>query len=537
MTINAYQQEVEDIFNRPSVASGPVLKCASTDATLDFINHAIRSVLSPDWSDFSNQADLFSLGLDSLKVAELVKTINYGLKSYAAFTLDAKTIYQMPTVQQLSAKVLTGISPNHNRLVEPVDGTIKTQLSKFISKYAPWPSKFERPGSIDQLMTPVTQQTIPDNGKFRITLTGSTGLLDGALLKALLRSTRVEAIYCLTRSIGPESKRGACDGPAIIQVKVDFFKEKLGLPDTMYYRMLASVNVILHTAWAVDFNLALQSYEDSQFYGLRSLIGFSLSSKLSVRPRIIFTSSTSYAFDWAVANKQVQIPEKIIDVYDDTFGTGYGQSEQVAEHVLSEASHSYELPVTVLRIGQIIETSMDRREIFGKEDWIFALVNTSESLSAVPSTSFLVDWIYVNDIAHIILDILVSDTIPSHSPDIVEGQESNFTLYKIVNPQPIPWKFFTDAVQESLQISQIITLREWFGLMALSQSEDKTDHTNMVSRLPALKMYHFFESLAMIDERYQVHARFEIARSQGSSKTIANLQSIDMALLGCLLGV
>jgi hypothetical protein len=54
--------------------------------------------------------------------------------------------------------------------------------------------------------------------------------------------------------------------------------------------VLAIAEVI--SAWRVDFNLALTSFESS-LAAVRSLVDFALSSHLAKPPRIVFTSSVS----------------------------------------------------------------------------------------------------------------------------------------------------------------------------------------------------------------------------------------------------
>lgn len=75
-------------------------------------------------------------------------------------------------------------------------------------------------------------------------------------------------------------------------VNIDFFEKRLGLDNPTYARLLSSVNLIVHLAWAVDFNLILQSFESYHLRGLRSLIDLSASGQC--RAQIIFLSSTSY---------------------------------------------------------------------------------------------------------------------------------------------------------------------------------------------------------------------------------------------------
>lgn len=536
LTISSYEKEIDELFNRYRVTDYPVLHSTSPEAIMGFIRQTIQSVLPPASPCIDDAVDLFSLGLDSLKVGEVVQIMSHGLKKYSDVPIDTKMIYQSPTLVQLSEKILESLSPGVSWCLGPKIENIHTQLPKLVRKYAPRAQKFQQSTPVDRLMMASVQRIAVNNEKLQIILTGSTGLVGRAILNVLAKTPGVEKIYCFTRSgsLGPPA--GFSNNPSIVILEADFRKERFGLSNDVYATMLTNVNVVVHVAWTVNFNLAVQSYEDDHLNGLRSLVEFCLASKLSYRPRIIFTSSTSYAFDWAVANNVAQIPERILDAFDDSFGSGYGQSKQVAEHILFNASNLYDLPVTIIRMGQVAQTAVSRREEVGKNDWVSSLVQTSESLHVVPSARFLVDWILVNDVAQIISELLISDTVSDQSEDGIKDNKSPFRLYNIVNPHPVPWQIFASAIQDNMQIDRIIPLSDWLNLLSLSYRESEMDRMKFMTHFPALKIYHFLEHLAKIDERSHAQVRFDVAGAQSSSIAMANLRPIDMTLLGCWIG-
>jgi nucleoside-diphosphate-sugar epimerase len=60
---------------------------------------------------------------------------------------------------------------------------------------------------------------------------------------------------------------------------------------TYSIRFCSAAEALL-TAWRVDFNLALASFESS-LAGVRNLVDFAISTRLAKPPRIVFTSSVS----------------------------------------------------------------------------------------------------------------------------------------------------------------------------------------------------------------------------------------------------
>lgn len=94
--------------------------------------------------------------------------------------------------------------------------------------------------------------------------------------------------------------------------------------------MRATVNVVIHSAWRVDFKLTLLSFE-SQIKATKNLIDFARESDCSISTRFLFVSSISSAQAWDKAKGAV--PETIIEDMSVAVGLGYGESKYAAERV------------------------------------------------------------------------------------------------------------------------------------------------------------------------------------------------------------
>lgn len=91
-----------------------------------------------------------------------------------------------------------------------------------------------------------------------------------------------------------------------------------------------SVTLIIHTAWRVDFNLSLASFEPT-IRATRHLVDFARSARYASSLRLIFTSSVAAAQSWD--HSKGCCPEEIIDDASTAFGNGYGESKYAVEQV------------------------------------------------------------------------------------------------------------------------------------------------------------------------------------------------------------
>jgi nucleoside-diphosphate-sugar epimerase len=113
------------------------------------------------------------------------------------------------------------------------------------------------------------------------------------------------------------------------------------------------VTHIIHSAWPVNFNYTLASFETAISF-VRELAGLAASSKQT--PTIVFMSSVATlarapAFDW--------VEEAPIEGLEVSVGSGYGESKRVAEEVGIVPS-CVRHPSYVLTIGCVYLTDSQR---------------------------------------------------------------------------------------------------------------------------------------------------------------------------------
>ena len=94
--------------------------------------------------------------------------------------------------------------------------------------------------------------------------------------------------------------------------------------------MQGRVNLIIHNAWRLDFNLSLSSFE-SNIRGTQHLVGFARSARYAASLKFLFTSSVASANSWD--RTKGPYPEDVILNAEYAVGNGYGEGKYVAERV------------------------------------------------------------------------------------------------------------------------------------------------------------------------------------------------------------
>ncbi|KAG6863133.1 nonribosomal peptide synthetase, partial [Termitomyces sp. T159_Od127] len=139
-----------------------------------------------------------------------------------------------------------------------------------------------------------------------------------------------------------------------------------------------SVNVIIHNAWRLDFNLSLTSFEQN-IQGTRRLIDLARSGPHPELVRFIFTSSVASAQAWG--QPEVPFPEEVVADAAVAVGNGYGEGKYVSERILAKSGVQF----ASLRIGQVCGGLPNGA--WATSDWLPILVKSSIALGALPRTT------------------------------------------------------------------------------------------------------------------------------------------------------
>lgn len=501
-TTKLYASEIESLYanrNTQLLPGDPILAAPyNLEACRQFVR-ACSTSFFPE-TNITETDDFFALGLDSLQTVELAGGIKTGLRHHPKASdlswLSTKTIYTNPTIFSL-AKLI------HSRLNS--ESTTETGSSDL---------KEHREARMNALVEEYTRdlpqkkevRSISPTSKISVALTGSTGSLGSHLLRALLDDPNVSKVYCLNRSADAQKRhernfaehgldyglgnpqvlvgRGgigcSITGPKAEFIKADFGRPLFGLSARKLAELTNDVNVIIHNAWKVDFNHSLESFEETHIRGVRNFIDWSIGSTL--HPHIFFVSSISSVGNWGASHGSNESVSEI-PVTDSSVAQalGYGESKHVSERILDIAATRSGVPASILRVGQIAGSLTPSDEAWNRTEWMPCMVKTSKALRRIPASIPDVDWILVNKLASIILE-LVHTGVETGTPQI----------FNLVNPTSAPWAPLVPPIQKRFGSEcQVVPLAEWIDIL---KQVDMNDKEELASK-PALKILDFYMDL------------------------------------------
>ncbi|KAJ7737565.1 putative aminoadipate reductase [Mycena metata] len=458
----AFEREIsamyDDTNNPPASEDLPSLRAGFTESELsEWLRQQIR-VLSD--KNIRSEGDFFEQGLDSITISSL---------RHRVITLD--WIYQHPSIDAMVASLCSSDI-----------GSNPTSIQSIIDKY----SHILRP------RVARTDTAPPHSGV--VVLTGSTGALGSQILSLLVARADVTVIYCLNRDVAGENlferqkrafrkiglNENQLESPKVQLLLADLNAPDLGLPAAIVTELERSSFSAIHTAWRLDFNLTLTSFE-SHILATVNLINFA-SSHSGFRG-FYFTSSIGAVQGWASHDP---VPEIVMPEANLARGQGYGEGKYVIERLLEIAN----VNSVSFRIGQI--SGGPPLGAWPVTEWFPILVKSSIAMKLLPVFGGVTSWVPSDAVAHTILDAVFAAPGGSHS------------VVNVAHPHPVPWSNIAAWIVEALEDPQIrpVDAKEWVN----SLRQESTVHLreSNVDAIPALKLLPFFEALTAAQKRTEV---------------------------------
>ena len=516
LTEDLYSQEIRELYARQdqSKPSEKVAVLSATAFTLDAVKRLVRSIIpaGPHIDQLQDHDDLYIFGMDSLKTVESLRALRSALLVHRTLSqlswLTSETFYRNPTITQLSQVILSFL--NEGIVPERPDRVAK--ISKVYEQYSRFLPFSSSPLSLCK-----------EDQNLSVAVTGTTGILGSYLLERLIEHPHISKIFCLNRSskaqktpleIYRQDRSDALPtGKKLRLLTVNLVENKLGLADDDWSELTNECDLILHVAWKVDFNQSLPSFAEN-IESLLILAAWSSSSPR--RPRIVFISSISSVGPWNSAYRgEKEIPEAPIDDLGASLAIGYGESKQVAERLLEKAAGRSQIPISIIRSGQIGGAIESASAPWTQRDIVPAILKTSKVLGLLPSDLPPIDWIPVDAVASIILDICLHDA----------RDKSQITkYYNVVNPRPVQWEHFVPQIKRYYSPStEVVPLLQWVEKLLTFNAADMDEW----EAKPALKLYDFLSIIACSEST----SRYQTSASQHASKTLATLPPVDAYLM------
>ncbi|RYP70479.1 hypothetical protein DL771_005416 [Monosporascus sp. 5C6A] len=471
-TLAGYTQEIDDFYEQRETESVTHLTSSIDTSSLEAVTAGIHEVLStlfPSLKSASIQEDLFSTGVDSLIVIRATRALRSVLEKSGADAgnLSPRTVYSNPTIEKLSKAVYALLGKSSNGKLSEIE--IQQQgMQELRKKY----SKAQDGATV--------------------ILTGSTGSIGSYLLDSLLHQKSVEKIYCLNRSLDGRKK----------QTESSSFRDN---------------------QWPVNFNWALASFEP-HIKGVRQLADFCLGSNRSAS--LFFISTTGTVSHLRADGMVMEAPNHVLT----TEMSGYNSSKQVSELILEDAVVNSGLHASICRLGQIAGPVRSTKGMWGKQEWLPTIIETSKLLGLLPSTlgsMDRIDWVPVDVLADIVVELAGIDKLEVHS---MEKSPSTVQVYHAVNPEDVDWRTLVPTVLRHLGAStRIVSWDDW--VRALRQSQHDASLADLKQN-PGLKLLDFFESLRVAGDEASRGLVLDVELSTDKSRTLATLGPVNEEWMG-----
>ncbi|QSZ28851.1 hypothetical protein DSL72_003356 [Monilinia vaccinii-corymbosi] len=323
-----------------------------------------------------------------------------------------------------------------------------------------------------------------------IILTGSTGSLGAHVFSQLISKQSVKAVYCLVRATNQQQAEDRVKktllskrlSPATFSkvhcLPSDLSREDLGLEPSIIQDLRDNLTTVIHCAWAVNFNLGVQSFESHHIRGTVNLLNLCLAVRTHLPAKLFFCSSISAA---AGTPLPATIEETYIKNLNHAQKMGYARSKLVTETIIGEAARQTGIHARVLRVGQIVGDTVEG--LWNSTEAISLMIRSAITLGALPALEETPSWLPADIVAQAVLELSGLDQPSSEAA----GQESDSKdiVYHVQNCRTFSWTHdLLPALQAAGLQFKIVSQREWVEL--LRKGEQDPDKN------PTIKLLDFF---------------------------------------------
>lgn len=530
-SVQQYNTAIDNLYKQADLTANdedaPAEAISSIQDTASVTRLVRSSVSDILGQNISDDTSLFEHGMDSLMALQILRHLRRGLHRD---DLGLSTIYANPTISQLITTITAHKGElggsDDDTLMEPMLKTYQ-ELIEQIPQPGPLPTKDSKRKALD------------------VILTGSTGTVGTYFLRALLDQPGIGRVFCLNRSDnGGRSlqqqrlaeKRLKADD---LDERVTFLQTDLSLPrlglDEETYKQLHSVDLIVHNAWPVNFNLRLAGF-GTQLAGLVNLFRLSAEAiSTGNMASIIFISSVSATGGQLTGSISSPAPERVPTLAEAPQTNGYARSKFLSELLCDVAVRHLGIPVSVARLGQVAGAVHEGGE-WNRKEWFPSLVIGSLSMGCVPDdlgTQFSdIDWIPVDLLANVLADFTSAEAQS-------QLQENNgVRVYNLRNPNVTPWSLLLPAITGLASSSlgpgralEIVPPSTWLKRLDDAASQPTGDE---IMTNPAIKLLEFYRDyLWNVDEQSGAKKRPPMCMDQAKAKSMAlrDMPAVDQQLM------
>jgi len=447
---------VEDETSGTLVLEGPELR--------QFLHKSLMSISSfQDAGPISDETDLFSLGVDSLQATMLRKLIVKSL-SIGSNPLGGNFVFDNPSIEAMAVE-LTNLRSGVSAEVVPIE----EQMAALIKKYSDFT---ELDG----------QRSTSETTGGCFVVTGATGSLGAHIVAHLVGLQHVDKVFCLVRARSPRHARCrvrrslqerriyhtllSSELAKIVALPSDFAEARLGLDAETYTAVTSHLSGVIHSAWSVNFNYSLRSFEKDCIAGARHLIDLCLASQLDRPAHFNFCSSVSAV----AATPGGFAPESLPESLSFAQNMGYAQSKLVTEHICMEAAKKIKICARVLRVGQIVADT--KYGIWNATEAIPLIFQSALTTGILPNLDENPSWLPVDIVAKSVSEISLSSTMASGVVNLVNHNTFHWT------------RDLLPMLKQAGLVFEGASQREWIAKLRASDPDP--------AKNPAIKLVDFF---------------------------------------------
>ncbi|KAF3003827.1 putative secondary metabolism biosynthetic enzyme [Neopestalotiopsis sp. 37M] len=485
-SIKQYTEEIENLYSSEDVArtlpesSGgeAILYAPTLTEATRLIRQQVYAVLGS--STLGESDNFFDHGMDSLQGLQLTRSLR---RTFRQQDIALSTIYQNPSITKLADSIVA----QHSN-----DGSDRDTMDNLLATYS---------GLIDKIPTTIS----PDNrsrgaGPIDVLLTGSTGAVGTQLLHSLLNRDGVGRVFCLNRgddggkaaqyvNYNKNSLSASELESRVTFINADLQHPSLGLDKATSDYLRATVGIVIHAAWPVNFNMPLVAFRP-QLAGLVNLMAWAAST----------TSSSKFVFISSIAAmegyKSGPAPEGILQDLDTPAHFGYGMAKFLAELLVDKAAQHLGkiMPAYIARVGQV-SGPVKRPGIWNPKEWLPSMVMSSLYLGQIPDTLGprfdRVDFVPIDVLADILVDVAMASAEMTSDANVADAAAA--TVFNVRNPRLTPWTTLLPAIVSGFgdrEPLQVVSPATW--LEKLQKSSETGDDNTVAKKNPAVKLLDFF---------------------------------------------
>ncbi|KIJ19149.1 hypothetical protein PAXINDRAFT_161353 [Paxillus involutus ATCC 200175] len=444
-----FEKMIDEVYMRLEGELGSETKrrLEGEDEARVVVRELIGQTIERPIDNLVDDTDLFEFGLDSLQSTRIRNAIQRGV-DLGGKKLSSNAVFEHPSITQM-AKLIISLSSGKD--TDALHRSPQEIMLELVEKY----------GHFSHMQG--------------VVLTGATGSLGSNILDELLAGPAVEVVYCLCRAKSDEDaanrvaasmksrkllRRFSAAGNRVISLAADLPADRLGLEDNIYLEIVNRATLIIHNAWAVNFNLGISSFE-THIRGAVNLMNLALSSPHPHPSKFFFASSVSAVASWPGPG---DVPEAVTDDPFVAQDMGYAQSKWVTEKLCQIASRTTPMHTGVLRIGQMVGDSLNG--IWNETEAISLIFKCADTIGILPELDETVSWLPVDYAAKSIVELL--------------------PVCHVLHPIKVPWPSVLSSLRRAGLVFKALPRHEWLRVLRASDPDE--------TRNPSRKLLAFYEN-------------------------------------------